>query len=417
MLVRFLAENYLSFKGTAEFSMVASAITDEQADLISDDQVDGKLLPVAALYGANASGKSNFLASLDFLRSAIRRSHKDGTPDSSIPVIPFALDPSREKAASRFEIEFLLGGSRHVYKVELNAKRILKESLQAYPLGRPQLWFQREGQEFEFGKSLRGENRATAALTRENSLFLSAAATNNHEQLSQVFTYFSRIRTSNRDDSAGIMFARWYKDYRGQAKVLDILKSADIGVCGVSLESREQPKEIGQFISEFRELLKKSFKDLPPDVLDDVSTVRLQHAGAVGSISLDFNLESAGTKAFIGILPAIVDTLDSGGVLILDELVEALHPILSQRIVGMFQNKETNPKGAQFIFSTHDTNLLNVLRRDQVWFTQKNFAGESKLFPLTDFKTRKDDDVARDYLRGRYGALPFIEHLVKHDAD
>lgn len=418
MLIRFAAENWLSFRERAELSLVAGALRDPEADLIQVDQIDGSLLPAAAIYGSNASGKSNFLAALSFLKMIVLSSHKSGTPSGGFPVRPFAFDPLYEKRASTFEIEFLLEGTRHSYTVSLDKERVITESLTAYPVGRPQVWFRRDGQEFNFGPKLRGENKATSALTRENSLFLSAAATNNHEQLGAVYRYFQTINFGDRRDPSAIEFARWYKSYSNPERVLEILKSADVGICGVALEPIEYTEGMRTFSTELYELLRKNISgDLPPPPPDRAdSKVTLRHLGMSDGVRFDFGLESAGTQALIGILPAILDALDSGCVLVLDELVEALHPVLSQNIVALFQTKNTNPKGAQFIFSTHDTNLLNVLRRDQVWFADKSLTGTSKLFPLSDFRTRKEDDIARDYLKGKFGALPFIEHLlVQHE--
>lgn len=408
MLIRFRVANFKSIREEQELSLVAASLSEHRESLIQTGSDNLQLLRAAAIYGANASGKSTLFEALAFMQVAVVNSQVEWKPDAEIPRIPFALDPVFANEPSLFAVDLLLEGIRYEYGFVLDSEFVHREWLHAYPHGRRQEWFTRDLSrkgEFAFSRLLQGENRTISSLTRPNSLFLSAAAQNNHEMLSRVHAWFSRQLLLSDFPSRPVLAARVGKrcrdaDYR--ARVYAILRAADLGISGIELVE-EEPAEhrVGRALGRILTLLS----------LGDTGDVRLLHRGERGAaVALPFSGESQGTRTLFALAGAIVETLSAGGTLVVDELDRSLHPYLALQIVTQFNTPHSNPTGAQLIFNTHDTNLLDtsVLRRDQIWFTEKDDDGATHLFPLTDFRARKYENIERGYLQGRYGAVPSI---------
>lgn len=409
MLIRFRVSNFKSIRDEQEFSMVASSLAGPAEPVRAVDGLDVDLLTVAAIYGPNASGKSTILDAFGFILEATEESHRTWRPSGPIPRQPFLLSAETVAAPSSFEVEFLIRKVRYRYGFVLDAERVLEEWLYVFPNGRKQEWFVREAdtpEPFRFGKHLSGENRTIQSLTRNNSLFLSAAAQNNHAQLLPVYEWFStRIRFAGPNHrELGILLAQqMLEDSEKRAHILDILALADIGIVGAEVD-RVTPKA----------LLDEHYTGIavPP-------RLRLRHraAGTEDGVAISFTKESHGTQALLSLSVDIVNVLRSGGILFVDELDASLHPAIAREVVKMFHDQRTNPHGAQLIFNTHDTNLLNGgddgarLRRDQIWFTEKDDAGATHLYSLTDFKPRAEENLERGYLQGRYGAIPVVGSL------
>jgi hypothetical protein len=360
------------------------------------------------VYGANASGKSTLFDALAFMQSAVTDSQALWKPDGGIPRTPFALDPTLATEPSMFAVDLLLDGIRYEYGFVADSECIREEWLYAYPRGRRQEWFTRDAGrngEFVFSRLLAGENRTISSLTRQNSLFLSAAAQNNHEMLSPVHNWFSQrllVSENRRRGALAVRVSERCRDSDYRARVYSLLKAADLGITGLELVEDDPA---GSTFSRAAEKLFAIFST------GDAVDVRLLHrAGAGADVAFPFSEESAGTRTLFALAGAVVETLSSGGLLVVDELDRSLHPHLAINIVRMFNDPETNPGTAQLVFNTHDTNLLDtdVLRRDQIWFTEKGDDGATRLFPLTDFRARKYENLERGYLQGRYGAVPSI---------
>lgn len=374
--------------------------------------VDGHaepLLPVAALYGANASGKSNVLAGLAFMRDAVVHSHRAWAPDAGVPRDPFAWGTP---GPSTFEVTWIRDGVRHEYGFVADDTRFLEEWLYAWPSSRKQVWFEREGDDFKFGEHLRGENRLVEQVTRPNALFLSAAVQNRHEQLTTVFAWFRAIRSVNvrtrRDvlEPGDFWLQRALRNELSHQSTLFPMENPDDGL-----------------LAAFKDLLRSSdfgIDDIKAvDAGDRRSRILVKHKGADDERAwLPLDEESQGTKTIFRLGPSAIDTLRRGGVLVIDELEASLHPLLGLHIVRLFNDPATNPRNAQLIFSTHDTNLLGTLlgqpplRRDQVWLTEKDDLGATRVYPLTDYKPRKAENLESGYLQGRYGAIPFLGPLA-----
>ena len=190
MLIRFRASNFRSLRDEQELSMVA-AFPEDRKDLIHLEELDLDLVRVAGIYGANAAGKSNILEAVLFMRNAVRDSHREWPPEGPIPRDPFLFDTETLTAASTFEIDFAIDGILYQYGFSLDSERILEEWLHAYPQKHKQIWFNRHHDSFTFSRHLRGNNKTIEQLTRKNSLFLSAAAQNNHQSLAPIHLWLT----------------------------------------------------------------------------------------------------------------------------------------------------------------------------------------------------------------------------------
>jgi AAA15 family ATPase/GTPase len=423
MLIEFRVENHRSLLEEQALTLECSNL-DDPSDR-RPRNIEGHstpILPICALYGANASGKSNILGALDFMRESVIDSHRRWEPDIGVPRKPFAWANGLD-TPSAFEITFVQHGTKYQYGFSVNDKLIEEEWLFAWPNHHKQVWFERDQNQYHFGDHLKGSNKLIEEVTRPNALFLSAAAQNNHKQLSDIFSWFRNIisigasgkinhpdnfRYSPRFSLSDYLqlslfensnFEDANKDFK--PRLVELLQSADTGVVNIKTIEGEP-------------LSRRHSRPL--------TRVILQHQPDDDSAWLDLEDESEGTKTLFRIAPALFQVLDRGSVLAVDELESSLHPLLALTILNLFNNPETNPNNAQLLFTTHDTNLLGTtlgeppLRRDQVWFTEKDRTGKSYLYPLTDFKPKQLENLERGYLQGRYGAIPFLGDIqwVRH---
>ncbi|GGK37076.1 AAA family ATPase [Nocardia camponoti] len=405
MLLRFRVANHRSIRDEYELSLIGTEFnegTARETGLTSKGR-PVTASPVAGIFGANASGKSNLLSALRFMRTAIRDSVAEWAKTPTlIPREPFKLDPESRDQSSLFEVDLLLGTPpiRYTYGFELSDERVEAEWLHAYPHGKRNIWFDRDAargdagsDEFVFrGTGFKGRREDLVAFTRPNALFLSVGATFNDPQLRAIHAWFNDNfwLVSPATDIAAR--TRWTQRLLTDVKdspqfaedVTRLLAVADLGLTGV-------------------------------DIDPESDQVQLRHQAKDGDVALDFlSEESLGTHAWFAFLGPLLSVLKSGAVLLVDELDSSLHPTLAAEVVRLFQDADANPEGAQLIFTTHDATLLgnNVLERpldrDQVWLTAKQRSGETELYPLIDAKPRKEDNLERGYLRGRYGGIPRI---------
>jgi AAA15 family ATPase/GTPase len=419
MLIEFRVENHRSIRDEQVLGMEAGRI--DGADDRTPRLVDGcseKILPVVALYGGNASGKSNVLSALAFMKEAVIHSHRSWSPDGGIPRDPFAWGQKRIEP-STFEVAIAVAGVRYQYGFRLNDKVFLEEWLFAWPNNRKQAWLKRDGETFKFSDNLKGENKVIEEVTRSNALFLSAAAQLKHKQLTPIFSWFSVIQTLNvnvpsrrfsfgrartesiialmMDDEREERQTLLFEDDESSATQLGrfkaLIRSADVGIVDMRFIRKEEP---------------------PPGVTYRHSGLELKHQSESEDAWLPLEEESQGTRTLFRIALPILGALNHGRIMVVDELEASMHPNLAENIVRQFNDPATNRRNAQLIFSTHDTNLLGTLvgepalRRDQVWLTEKDRAGATILYPLTDFKPRKHENIERGYVQGRYGAIPYL---------
>jgi len=396
MLLRFQFSNFRSFRSEQELSLVPAQ---------SKEGLTGAALPAAAIYGPNASGKTNAIRALQFMAVAVADSHAPWKPDALIPRAPFAGDEG-ETTPSEFIVDFLLERTRHQYGFKVSSDAVVEEWLYVFPKGKRQTWFVRHESAFTFGSKFKGENETIRILTRNNSLFLSAAAQNNHELLSPVYRWFSQSLLFITGPKASLLdrSVKFFSERGLLDRLRDQIGLADLGVVDVRLTDTTN--------ATLGDLVRYGWP----------TGFQLVHKLGVKTVSFENQQESAGTLAYLALLGPISAMLEQGGVLCIDELDASLHPLLAIEIVKWFNASSKPGMSAQLIFTAHDTNLLSagVLGHDQIWFTEKDHEGASHLYPLSDFKTRKQENLERGYLQGRYGAIPLIgagQVLAGLDAD
>ena len=379
MLLRFSVSNHLSLRDSQELLLTTSSLKDKTEGLIACAAAPrGSLLPAVVVFGANASGKSNLVHAFGAMRQMVLFSHTRGDASGGVPRHAFKLDASYSNKPSRFEIDFIHQGVRYHYGFEADDTAFLSEWLYAIPKSHRRLMFEREGSDFRFGRELKGRNNTIAELTRSNSLYLSAAAQNSHEQISSLYEY---IRAMNCYMSIGSDSEYWLRHKEIDTRVIEFLGRLDTGICDY------RRREI---------------------------TIELSHQSRDGeTVYLDLGTESSGTRRLLVMLSLAYRALDTGTPLVIDELDVSLHTLAGAAVLQLFCSPKTNPKGAQLVTTTHDTNLMKWagLRRDQIWFTEKDEDGVTLLYPLTDIRTRRSDDLEKGYLQGRYGAVPFDDPI------
>jgi len=388
MLIEFRVGNYRSFKEIATFSMVAANIVskdkslDENNVFTVDD--DLTLLKTAAIYGANASGKSNLAKALGFMRWFIINSSKDTQTSEQIEVERFKLSDSTDSEPSFFEIVFFMNQKKYRYGFEANRNEVVSEWLFYVPKLRETKLFERKADSFTIAKIYKADG--IQQKTRSNALFLSVSAQFNVGIAESILTFFGKNINliSGLDDEGYRGYTiKCLQDNKNRDSILNFLKKLSLSDGGKATSVQTLHKkfnEEGVFIS---------------------------------SELFDINDESEGTQKIFSLAGPFLDTLKNGKVLIIDEFDARLHPKLSLAIVEMFNSRDGNPNNAQLVFMTHDTNLLSnkLFRRDQVWFTEKNRYGSTSVYSLVEYKVRNDASFESDYIKGKYGAIPYIRSL------
>ncbi len=393
MLIEFTVGNYLSFKEPVTLSMTA---TDERAkfEKLNENNVfkiddELSLLKSAAVYGANASGKSNFVKAMGFMRWFIVNSSKNTQIGESIDVEEFRLSTETEGKPSFFEIVFILEGRIYRYGFEVDKKRVISEWLFHVPKVKESKLFNRNGNEIEMTNIFK-EGNLIADKTRSNALFLSVNAQFNGKISTKILGWFEsnfKVIFGLHTDAYRPIAIQYFSKYKN--KILKLIQKLDLGIDDIKLVE-------GNLIT-FHKKYDREGNVVSPAILD-----------------FDEN-ESEGTKKLFDLAVPILDTLKNGEVLVIDELDARLHPLMTRTIIDLFNSNDTNPHNAQLIFMTHDTNLLNkiVFRRDQIWFVEKNEEGVSDLYSLVEFKVDNDSNFEDDYIKGKYGAIPFIGNFIQ----
>ncbi len=391
MLIEFRFKNFLSFRDEQVFSLVASPDKAHPNNTVEHKGL--RLLRSSAVYGANASGKSNFIKAIGFVQDLVRRS-TEPKPGEPIAVAPFKLNGKSASTPSLFEITFVVKDVRYTYGFLVSDQRVHGEWLYAYPRGREQKWFERNLDKsgkrdvWKFGSNLKGENHRMAARTLPNALFLSRAAMDNHVQLTEIYMWFFKR----------LMICPDVATREGWGR------SAIPGMLNVDKE----------FFMTFIRGFDLGFEDMEFSVAKGLRTFH-KAEGSRGYVPFTMNEESNGTRCVIDLAGAWLDSLKSGMVIVMDELEASLHPLLSRKLVKIFHSDNISIGGSQLVFATHETTLmdLSLFRRDQIWFTDKDTAGASHLYSLYDFKNkpRLQEAIQKGYLTGRYGAIPLLTDI------
>jgi AAA15 family ATPase/GTPase len=424
MLIEFSVENYRSFKDHATLSMVASKITakdkqlDEENVIRIDDQL--ALLKSAAIYGANASGKSNLVDAIRFMRGFVLTSSKGTQIAELINVEPFRLSTETENKPSYFEIVFLLDRKQYRYGFEVNAKRVVAEWLYYVPKSREAKLFERHLDKITFSNTFK-EGKGIADKTRENALFISVSAQFNGPIAKNVVQWFKDLNISSGLDDVmdRLRTLERFESERDKVDIVQFVKRLDLGIADIQTEkaSRSSDDIPSDFPEELRELLTKIYSLAGEHTIIRTFHQKYDSGGRQASLEV-FDIdrhESDGTKKLFALAYPLIQALRNGHVLVIDELDARLHPLVTRTIIELFNSKESNPGNAQLIFTTHDTNLLSnkFFRRDQIWFTEKDKLGATHLYSLVEYKVRNDASFESDYIHGKYGAIPFIGNVSR----
>jgi AAA15 family ATPase/GTPase len=427
MLLRFRCKNFRSFRDEQEISLVAARERSEAPDKrLIETKIKGVSgLRCAAIYGSNGSGKSNLLKAMAQFSLIISASQKRWDSSDKIPVWdPFMLDENSRSSETEYEASVVIDDVEYRYGFRLNETAISEEWLYEYSPNERTL-FRRKTTDGRvvvdfIGRNLTGGTLETIRqLTRPNSLFLSAAAQNNYERLAVIQKWFvDRFNMISGQECTQMLpfTANLCKQSGVKEPVKKLISFADVGIVDFEVVDEDAPESFKKMYA----AMLRAAKEVSPETADKMgeresfvhSEVRMMHRGAEGKLyPLTTEQESRGTLSYFSVLGPLLDELKSGSILLIDELESSMHPLLVRQLVRVFNDPDLNPKGAQVIFSTHNTGILDpgILRRDQVWLTEKNQEGATTVYPLTSFKPRKDQNIEAAYLHGRFGAIPFLD--------
>jgi uncharacterized protein len=429
VLLQFSVSNFRALRGQQVLNLAASNYDKSLPENTLNPNLPGlkgrRWLKGIALYGANASGKSTVIEAMEALSDWITESAKTTDPDESISFVdPFALDPQAEEEPTAFAIVFVADGHRYEYRVAATKKLVIHESLRAWPLGKEQIWFERDWNPITGNHDFTPENptglprnRDIEQRTLRNMLYLSKMVAENRKEVEPVFRWLVRrirfldLSTRSKLNRAFTMSQISGRDSVLKDRITEALKHADLGITGAMSVEKERDRhevlKLGEKLGSFFEMAiakdDKAFsRFLEP---------QLFHQGPGGSkVPLDWKQESTGTRRFFSLIGPWLDVLENGHTLCIDEIETSMHPGMVRELLKLIFSDSENPKGAQIIFTTHNPLFLDgtLLRRDQVWFTDKDEEGAAHLYPLSDYQPRQGESLIRGYMAGRYGAVPFI---------
>ncbi|MFI7433182.1 AAA family ATPase [Micromonospora haikouensis] len=424
MLLSFRFANHRSFRDEQQLNL-----TPVYGDGSEASESTPQAVPVVGVFGANASGKSNSLGALAFMRDMVVGSDRAVEPGEGLSREPFRLDPNAAPQPSRYVIDLLLGGTRHTYGFAIDDERVLEEWLYHYPVGRRRRVFERDGDEFTWGEESgrRGELGQIAGITAPTALFLSTAARFGHSRpepdptnpqpLHDTYRWFylASSRTDGISELSVLLDNGKADNDRTRHLMVDLLQAADVGI--VDLVVRPEQSDTGtsrrRLPNGYTYVRRLPGRSTAPPPL----RIQFAHQGPHGTALLDLPDQSTGTRQLLALGLHAAEVLRTGATMLVDEIDASLHPILTAKLIGLFRSQKANPLGSQLIFTSHDAALLGtldaeeILRRDEIWFVEKDDEGTSSLYPLTDFRPRKEgENRQRRYLNGNYGAVPDLSN-------
>jgi len=416
MLIEFTVGNFLSFDTKRTLSFKAAAISDLDYTF---DAGRYKLLPSAVVYGANSSGKSNLLKALATMRNVLLQSVRLNDKDP-LDYKPFLLAENSANEPTFFEVEFLLENKKIRYGYEYNQTKIVSEWLFETTVKAEKPLFVRSQDGIGINDYFK-EGQGKEEATNDNRLFVSLVAQLGGETSKKIIEWFNQcnlISGLSNEGYQGFTISMIQKKLNGYEQALQLFRKLQLGFNDIV--TRETTIVTDLMKDQVADPLKEIVKDIDGKMFLLLKTLHNKYNSVGQIIDTVFfdknNQESEGTKKIIDLTGPVFDTLLGGKLLLIDELDAKLHPLLTREIVSLFNNRETNPNHAQLLFATHDTNLLStdLFRRDQVWFTEKDGVEQTDLYNLVEFrlpdgsKVRNDSNLERNYIRGRYGAIPYI---------
>lgn len=424
MLIQFSFGNYRSFRDTETLSLVAAPLSSPNPELDENNtiRVGEKLclLKSAAVYGANASGKSNLWKAIAFMRNFVL-ALPGVMPGPKIDVEPFRLSTETSGKPSTFEVVFLAGGRRYRYGFEVSTDRVLSEWLHDLSGRKEARLFERKNDDFDLSRSFK-EGKGLTDKTRPEALFLTVVAQFNGPTAIRVTRWFANLNSIESVTGGPLRQVTlnfWTNPKRREA-ILRFVQGLDLWISNIQIEKQKFDRE--SLPLDMPEALRNIILSMPDLEQVRVHTFHQKYNSQGEEVGIEgFELdrhESGGTQTLFSFAGAILDTLENGRILVIDELDARLHPLITRAIVEMFNSNVTNPRNAQLIFTTHDTNLLSskILRRDQIWFVDKDRTAASHLISLAEYGVRNTASFEQDYIHGKFGAVPYIGDLSWTDS-
>ena len=418
MLIAFSVENFKSIQEIQTLTLEARTDTHLAWSNVTE-MGKRRLVKSAAIFGPNASGKSNIIQAMIWFRQFVLDSSREGQAGEKIDVKPFRLSTTTEKSPTHFEAEFLWGGFEYRYGFEVTAGRVESEWLfRKSPAAKPAKLFTREGKQFEVSGEFFKEGKGLEERTRENALFLSVCSQFNGPEATKIIEWMRRFRHVSGLSEVGFFAftAKRLEDAKYRSKLLELARKADFNITGLRSEFEEitEARLSPGLTAEVRQRL------LAEKILQaDIKTTHQKRdadGNMVGQVEFDLaEEESQGTQKFVALSGPLTHTLEEGAILLVDEMEARLHPRLTQAIVDLFHSP-VNAKNAQLVCATHDVTLLEPdrFRRDQIWFCEKDETGATDLFCLADFdssQVRPTSKFSRQYMLGLFGAVPQLAHF------
>jgi uncharacterized protein len=418
MLLEFSVGNFLSFKDKKTLSMEATAISDyNETNVVNIGSY--RILKSAVIYGANSSGKSNLIKAFSQMKEIVSKSASKSSTDKLV-LTPFLLNDKTEKKPSFFEVVFLLNGFRYRYGFEATQDSINTEWLFVKKKNKENPLFIRDGEKIEVDSHFK-EGLGLEEKTRNNALFLSVVDQFNGVTAKQIIKWFENAGSYSglKHDNYRNFSFKMLKDKKLKTILMNFFRFLDLGFDDFELTKGEPDQEA--FLESSFQILLESIPNLLNDSkIELVKTYHNQYndkGKIVGLKKFDMlSQESSGTNKIFDLSGLIINSLLNGSLSVIDELDSKLHPLLTLRLTRFFNSKIDNYRNSQLIFATHDTNLLTYgdFRRDQIYFVEKDQYGASDIYSLAEYKekdgskVRKDRSFEKDYIQGRYGAIPFL---------
>lgn len=421
MLLNFTFKNYMSYADTCNFSMLANKDNSHEDNLV--DIGKDRISKARIIYGANASGKTSFIHALEFVKIFSMMSN-NLVENNRIGINPYKFRKDAYKEPSEFSLTFMKNGIKYNYSFSCTYEKVINEKLDVYNSAKPTNIFTRtETDAYKFNADVKTLNEIKTKNTK-NKLFLLTAATWNYEKVNPVVEYILNdiivLHDISQPTKYNINYIIEHNDLEEYKKFcLDFLNNADISISDFEI-NMQKVKELGKR-AEFMTKIMNVIVNNDPEQMSkfgnsDIFNIKTIHNVKDENNSYSYPLElieeSIGTQQLFYFAPALFYTFKEGKTLLIDEIDKSLHPLLVEYIIKKFYDAEINKNNAQLICNTHDTNLLNldIFRRDEIWFTARNNSTAStEMYALSDFSPRKDENIEKAYLLGRYGGIPFIK--------
>jgi len=385
MLLSFSVSNFRSIKETQNLSMIGTSLKGPHNPIVAEFPGGSYgVLPCAIVYGANASGKSNLIDAFMRMVSLVNSSQPDARKEEVIDRDPFLLDKEFSDKPTTFDVSFIKDNIRYDYGFSFVSEGYKEEWLYSYPQGRQRRIFEREDNKINFGPEMK-----------------------------KISEFFNDIFPWNSIVVGSYQFTQKFLTDQVDPRAIKFLSLLDTGVCDYQIETENVPEDRKKMIEDLIGVISNHSDDSSDlndiQVDDKESRVKLGHRSlSEDTIFFEGRMESAGTRRLLILMNSLFKLIDEGDVAIIDEIDASLHTLAVEAIIQLFLNPRINKKGAQIIATTHDTNILNQekLRRDEIWFAEKNIDGSSEYFSLSEIKSRKGEAFERAYLQGRYGGKP-----------